>query len=57
MSLWRSYCDTGTIAESEKPDSRRKAFVRASTKLQSLKRVGVWADRVWIIESTRTSRT
>ena len=57
VSVWRSYCDAGTIAESDKPDSRRKAFVRACNKLQSLNLIGVWADRVWLVEPSRTGRT
>lgn len=57
MSTWRAHCDAGTIAESDKPDSRRKAFVRAVKALQLRNLIGVWADRVWIIEPKRTSRT
>ncbi len=47
VSLWRRYCDEGTVAESDKPDSRQKAFVRASKKLQSLGAIGIWNDQVW----------
>lgn len=57
VSLWRTYCETGTVAESDKPDSRRKAFARACEKLQALGLVGLWANLVWIIEPTRTTRT
>lgn len=57
VSVWRSYCEAGTIAESDKPDSRRRAFVRSSTRLQSLGLIGVWSDRVWPIEPYRTGRT
>jgi hypothetical protein len=31
--LWREYCYAGQIAESDKPDARRKAFGRASSEL------------------------
>jgi len=57
VSVWRSYCDAGTIAESDKADSRLKAFVRSSRRLQDLGLIGVWADRVWLVEPKRTSRT
>jgi AAA domain len=45
---WRQYCEAKTIAETDEPDSKRKAFVRASKKLQGLKIIGVWNDRVWV---------
>jgi hypothetical protein len=57
LSAWRSHCDAGTIAESDKPDSRRKAFVRAVKDLQARNYIGVWADHVWLNEPRRTSRT
>jgi hypothetical protein len=31
-----------------KPDTKQKTFVRASTKLQELKIIGVWSDQVWL---------
>ena len=48
IALWREYCRKGTIADSDKPDSQKKAFVRASNKLQSLGQVGIWNDQVWL---------
>jgi hypothetical protein len=48
LDLWRQYCDAKMIAESDKPDSKRKAFVRASQRLQELRIIGVWNDHVWI---------
>ncbi|HEY2707553.1 MAG TPA: AAA family ATPase [Caulobacteraceae bacterium] len=57
VSAWRAYHETGTIADGAKPDSRRRAFVRAIEKLQAIGVIGVWADRVWINETSRTSRT
>lgn len=57
LSAWRAYCDAGTIAESEKPDSRRRAFVRACKDLQTRSLIGVWADLVWLVEPSRTGRT
>ncbi len=46
--VWRSYCYQGQISESDDPDARRKAFVRASKRLQVKNRVGVWGDHVWL---------
>jgi hypothetical protein len=48
VERWRRYCDTGQIAETDKPDSKLKAFKRASDRLQALHFIGVWADWVWI---------
>ena len=41
---WRSYCDAGTVASTDKPDAKRKAFVRAVQKLQDVGVIGVWTD-------------
>jgi hypothetical protein len=57
LSEWRSYCDAGTVAKSDNPDNRRRSFVRLAEKLQSLGLIGVWANRVWLIEPNRTCRT
>lgn len=48
VSLWRKYCDAGTVCESDKPDSKYKTFVRASKTLQQRGIIGVWNDRVWV---------
>jgi hypothetical protein len=47
--LWREYCYAGQIAESDKPDARRKAFGRASSELLAAGRIGKWNDRIWIV--------
>jgi hypothetical protein len=47
VSLWRQYCCTGTIADSDDPDSRSKAFRRAAKRLQELGLIGIWEDLVW----------
>lgn len=57
LSLWRSECEAATIASSDKPDSQHKAFVRASRKLQDLKYVDIFNERVWLLESVRTAET
>lgn len=57
VSRWRQCCEAKTIAESDHPDSKRKAFVRASKKLQSLRIIGVWNDRVWAAGHAGQART
>jgi AAA domain len=54
LATWRRYCYQGTVAESDNPDARQKAFVRASRKLQSTGMIGIWGEFVWI---SRTGRT
>jgi hypothetical protein len=48
INLWRSYCYAGTVAKSDKPDAKQKAFVRASERLQSQGFIGIWGELVWI---------
>lgn len=57
VSLWRSYCDAGTVSESDKPDSKLKAFVRASKTLQAAGLIGVWNDHVWSAGQAGQGRT
>jgi len=52
IDVWRRYCDAKMIAETDKPDSKRKAFVRAAKRLQDLHIIGVWNDEVWIVGHT-----
>jgi hypothetical protein len=49
VATWRTYAYQGTITESDKPDTRQKAFVRAVRDLQAANLIGVWGDNVWII--------
>jgi hypothetical protein len=49
VETWRGYAYQGTITESDKPDTRQKAFVRAVKDLQATNLVGVWAECAWII--------
>jgi hypothetical protein len=49
--------DAKTIGDTTKLDSKRRAFVRASGKLQDLKIIGVWKDRVWAAGQTGQVRT
>jgi hypothetical protein len=54
---WREVCEAKMIADSEKPDSKYKAFVRASKRLQTLNIIGVWNDRVWVTGHAGQART
>jgi hypothetical protein len=47
-TLWREHCYRGMFADSDKPDTKRKTFVRAAKRLQELGLAGIWADRVWM---------
>jgi hypothetical protein len=47
VETWRAYAFQGTITESDKPDARRKAFVRAVKDLQVANLVGVWGGYAW----------
>jgi hypothetical protein len=49
IETWRTYAYQGTITESDKPDTRQKAFVRAVKDLQAANLVGVWGEYAWII--------
>jgi AAA domain len=47
---WRTYAYQGMITESDKPDSRQKAFVRAAKQLKEADLIGVWNDQVWLTD-------
>ncbi|HUK07780.1 MAG TPA: AAA family ATPase [Stellaceae bacterium] len=49
IELWRQYCYSGQVAESDEADAKRKAFGRSVAKLQEHGLIGVWTDRVWLI--------
>lgn len=52
---WReNFCNAYT-GESDKPDTKRKAFVRATLKLQEVQLIGIWSDKAWLVGSGRTS--
>ena len=46
-SLWKGYCEQGSITDSDKPDTQDKTFRRAATTLQNRGFIGVWSDWVW----------
>jgi len=54
---WTSYFEAKTMSDPTKPDSKRRAFGRASQKLQDLKIIGVWNDRVWVSGHAGHART
>ena len=55
MPIWRSYCDKGGVSNSDKPDTKRKAFERASMKLQEAEIIGVWDEWVWLSDNSDKS--
>lgn len=48
FETWRTYAYAGSITESDNPDTKRKAFVRAAKDLQKAGLIGVWNDHAWI---------
>jgi len=54
---WQQYFEAKTISDTTKPDSKRRAFVRASKTLQGLKIIDVWNDRVWVTGQVGQART
>ena len=54
-SMWKRYCEQGSITDSDKPDTQDKAFRRASERLQELGWIGVWDTWVWIARTNRTT--
>jgi hypothetical protein len=54
---WREVFEAKTVVSSEKPDTKRKAFVRAVERLQDLAIIGVWDDQVWVAGHAGQART
>ncbi len=48
VDLWRRYCYEGQITETDNPDTKQKAFVRASSRLQEAQAIGKWGEWVWL---------
>jgi AAA domain len=48
LETWRRYCEAKLVPESDKPDTKRKAFVRACRRLQTAGIIDVWEDYVWL---------
>lgn len=49
IETWRTYAYQGSITESDEPDTKRKAFVRAVKDLQAANLVGIWGEYAWLI--------
>lgn len=49
IETWRRYAYQGSITESDNPDAKQKAFVRAANALHRVGLIGKWGDQVWII--------
>jgi hypothetical protein len=52
---WREHFYNAYTGESDKPDTKRKAFDRATLKLQEFKLVGIWSGKAWLVATGRTS--
>jgi hypothetical protein len=49
VETWRTYAYQGTITESDKQDTRKRAFARAAEKLQAANLIGIWGGYVWLV--------
>jgi AAA domain len=49
VETWRTYAYQGTITESDKQDTRKRAFARAAEKLQAANLIGIWNGYVWLM--------
>ncbi len=49
LSLWRRYCDQGNLVDGDKPDTFKKAYTRSKDRLRSDGNIGIWNERVWLI--------
>ena len=54
---WQQYFEAKKVSDTTRPDSKRRAFVRASERLQELKIIGVWNDHVWVAGHVGQTRT
>jgi hypothetical protein len=54
-ALWRETFYKARI--DEKPDTKRKAFVRAVETLQEAHLIGIWSDKVWLARQPGQGRT
>jgi hypothetical protein len=56
VSLWRSFCYAGQISVSDDPETKKKAFKRASDALAAKHLIGIWGDWVWLATDRGTER-
>jgi hypothetical protein len=57
VGLWRQFFYNRTVGEDiedKKRNTKEKAFKRAADRLQELKMIGIWNDRVWPTGQERT---
>jgi AAA domain len=54
---WQQYFEAKTVGDRTKPDSKRRAFVRATEKLQELKIIGIWQENAWVSGQAGQART
>ena len=47
VSNWRAYCDKVLAPDSDKSDSKSRAFRRARSRLQAAKNIGVFGEWAW----------
>lgn len=50
LSLWRTYCRKGGLAEGDSEETFKTAWKRARQRLQNGRYIGVWDNLVWIVE-------
>lgn len=48
FDLWRRYCYQAGISDGDSADARKKAFQRASDKLQAEEFIGRWGEWIWL---------
>jgi hypothetical protein len=53
IDLWQRYCEAGMISDSDKTESKQKAFKRVCQTLQDRSFIGIWNGQVWIATSTQ----
>ncbi len=50
LSLWRAYCQKGGLVEGDTEEAFKKAWQRVRERLLSVGFIGIWDQRVWIVE-------
>jgi KaiC/GvpD/RAD55 family RecA-like ATPase len=50
LSLWRAYCQKGGLVEGDNEEAFKKAWQRVRERLLSAGFIGIWDQRVWIVE-------
>lgn len=50
VTHWRRYADARGLTDSDIPNTKRQAFLRIRSRLQSKGFIGLWNDTVWIVQ-------